>query len=79
MRIINSADTSVEFAAIQVGECFYYDNCLFIKINPVKERGYQKDANAFCFADNNITYVPMACLVTPVEADIVIRRKGVQE
>ena len=79
MRIINNADTSVEFAAISVGECFYYDNCLFIKINPVKERGYQKDANAFCFADNNITYVPMACLVTPVEADIVIRRKGAQE
>lgn len=79
MRIVNNADTSVEFVAIKVGECFYYDNCLFIKINPVKERSYQKDANAFCFADNNITYVPMACLVTPVEADIVIRRKGVQE
>ena len=79
MKIIDNSTTSIEFSAIEVGECFLFDNCLFIKINPVKERGYQKDANAFCFADNNITYVPMACSVTPVEADIVLRSKGVQQ
>ena len=78
MRIIDSADTSVEFFAIKVGECFMFDNCLFIRINPVKERGYERDANAFCFVDNNITYVNEACIVTPVNAEIVIRSKGVE-
>ena len=79
MKIVDNADMSVEFSAIKVGECFYTDKCLFIKINPVVEKGYEKSANAFCFADNNITYVPDDWNVTPVAADIVIRRKGVQE
>ena len=78
MRIIDNADTSVEFSAIKVGECFMFDNCLFVRINPVKERGYERDANAFCFVDNNITYVNEACIVTPVDAEIVIRSKGVK-
>lgn len=78
MKILNSASTTVEFSAIKVGDCFYYDNCLFIKINPVTDLGYDKAANAFCFVDNNITYVPSNWNVTPVEADIVIRSKGVQ-
>jgi hypothetical protein len=79
MRIIDNANTSVEFSAVKVGDCFYYDRCLFIKINPVNELGYDRVANAFCFADNNIAYVPSDWNVTPVTADIVIRRKGVQE
>jgi hypothetical protein len=79
MKIVDNADTSVEFSAIKVGDCFYYDRCLFIKINPVNELGHDRVANAFCFADNNITYVPSDWNVTPVTADIVIRRKGVQE
>lgn len=78
MRIVNTIDKPVEFVHIKVGECFIYDDCLFVRMNPVKERGYKKEANAFCFVDNNITYVPMACLVTPVEADIVIRSKEVK-
>ena len=55
-----------------------YDNCLFVRINPVRERGYEKEANALCFMDNNITYVSEACLVTPVEAEIIVRSKGVE-
>ena len=78
MRIINNADTQVEFVSIKVGECFMFDNCLFIRINPVKERGYERDANAFCFVDNNITYVNEACSVTPVDAEIIISCKGVE-
>ena len=78
MRIIDNTDTSTEFSAIKVGECFMFDKCLFIRINPVKERGYERDANAFCFVDNNITYVNEACIVTPVNAEIVIRSKGVE-
>lgn len=78
MRIIDNTDTSVEFSAIKVGECFTFDNCLFIRINPVKERGYERDANAFCFIDNNITYVNEACIVTPVNAEIVIKSMGVE-
>ena len=78
MRIIDTADTSVEFSAIKVGECFYYDSCLFIKINPVNQVGYDRVANAFCFVDNNITNILNDWNVTPVKADIVIRSKGVE-
>ena len=77
MKIINPFDKHVEFVAIKVGDCFMYDNCLFIRINPVKERGYEKEANAFCFMDNNITYVPESCLVIPVDAEIVLKSRGV--
>lgn len=78
MKITNNINKQVEFVSIKVGECFMFDNCLFIRINPVKERGYERDANAFCFVDNNITYVNEACLVTPVEAEIIISGKGVE-
>ena len=78
MRIINAIDKKAEFASIKVGECFMFDNCLFVRINPVKERGYERDANAFCFMDNNVTYVNEACLITPVDAEIIIRSKGVE-
>jgi hypothetical protein len=76
MRIINNVDKKVEFASIKVGDCFLYDNCLFIKMNPVKPNEHA--ANAYCFVDNAIACVPKAMLVTPVEAEIVIRSKGVE-
>jgi hypothetical protein len=79
MRIIDNANTSVEFSAIKVGECLYTDKCLFIRINPVNQKGYEKAANAFCFADNTITYIPEDWSVVPVEADIIIRSKGVKQ
>ena len=78
MRIIDNANTSVEFSAIKVGECFYYDNSLFIKIEPVVEAGYKKPANALCFTDNRIAEVPGDWNVTPVNAEIVIRSGGVE-
>lgn len=78
MRIIDKADTSVEFSTIKVGECLYSDKCLFIKINPVNEKGYEKPANVFCFADNNITYIPDDWNVIPVNAEIVVKSKGVE-
>ena len=78
MRIIDNAAASVEFSTIKVGECFYYDNSLFIKIEPVVEVGYKKPANALCFTDNRITEVPANWNVIPVEADIVVRNKGVE-
>lgn len=78
MKIINTINKQVEFVSIKVGECFMFDDCLFIRINPVKERGYERDANAFCFVDNNITYVNEACLVTPVNAEIIVHHVGVE-
>lgn len=78
MKITNNINKQVEFVSIKVGECFMFDNCLFIRINPVRERGYERDANAFCFIDNNITYVNEACVVTPVEAEIVLSSKEVE-
>lgn len=78
MRIVNTIDKHVEFVHIKVGECFIYDNCLFVRMNPVKERGYKKEANAFCFVDNNVTHVPEAWLVTPVDVEVVIRSKEVK-
>lgn len=78
MKIVDNANTSVEFSAVKVGDCFYYDRCLFIKINPVNELGHDRVANAFCFVDNNITHVPESCLVIHVDAEIVIKSKGVE-
>ena len=77
MRIIDNADTSVEFSAIKVGECFYYDNCLFMKINSTKSDSPYA-GNAICFVDNNIANVPNNFNVMPVNAEIVIRSKGVE-
>ena len=77
MKIINPSDKHIEFVELNVGDCFMFDNCLFVKINPIKEKGYEKAGNAFCFVDNNITHVPEPCLVLPVEAEVVIRSRGV--
>ncbi len=76
MKIINNIDKKVEFVHIKVGECFIYDNCLLVRMNPVKNN--VNAANAYCFVDNNIACVPQSCLVTPVEAEVVIRSKGVE-
>lgn len=78
MRIIDKANTTVEFSSLKVGDCFIFDNCLFIKMHPVKE-GSPNSGNAFCFVDNCVAFFRSDCTVTPVEADIIIRSKGVQE
>lgn len=78
MRVVDNAATTVEFSSIKIGECFIWDNCLFIKINPFKEKNHDTLSNAFCFVDNMVTCVPHDCNVVPVIADIVIRSKGVQ-
>ena len=76
MKIINTIDKQVEFVSIKVGDCFMYDNCLFVKMNPVKVT--ESSPNAYCFVDNAVANVPQSCLVTPVDAEIVIRSKGVE-
>ena len=76
MKIIDKANTTIEFSAIKIGQCFLYDNCLFVKMNPVKIT--DGSPNAFCFVDNAVACVPQACLVTPVEAEIIIRSKGAE-
>lgn len=78
MKVIDHTDTTVEFSSIKVGECFLYDKCLFIKIHPVKEEKYQTAYNAFCFVDNAVATFSAAWYVTPVDAEIVIRSKGVK-
>jgi hypothetical protein len=78
MRIIDNANTTIEFSALKVGDCFMYDNCLFIKICPVKENS-PNACNAFCFVDNCVAFFRPDFTVTPVEAEIIIRNKGVRE
>lgn len=78
MKIINPFDKHVEFVELKVGDCFIFDSCLFTKINPIKEKGYEKEGNALCFVDNNITHVPEHYSVIPVDAEIVIRGRGVE-
>lgn len=78
MRIIDNANTSVEFSALKVGDCFLYDNCLFIKMHPVKHSS-PSACNAFCFVDNCIACFESGWSVVPVEAEIIIRSKGVKE
>ena len=76
MKIINTIDKQVEFAAIKVGECFMYDKCLFIKMNPVSNGN--QSPNAFCFVDNCVVYFKSEWHVTPVDAEITIHGKGVK-
>ena len=77
MRIIDNASTTVEFSAIKAGDCFIYDNCLFMKIISTKSDSPYA-CNAVCFVDNAIANVPSSTNVTPVDAEIVIRSKGVE-
>ena len=76
MKITNNADKKIEFFDVKVGDCFMYDNCLFIKMNPVKQN--EGSPNAFCFVDNAVACVPQSCLVAPVSAEIVVHSKGVE-
>ena len=78
MRIIDNAHTTVEFSALKAGDCFLYDTCLFIKMNAVKENS-PNSGNAFCFVDNTVAFFRNDRNVTPVEAEVVIRSRGVQE
>lgn len=77
IKIVNNIDKKVEFVHIKVGECFMHDNDLFVKMNPVKND--EHTVNAYCFVDNAIAFacVPQACLVTPVDVEVVIRSKEV--
>lgn len=74
MKITNNADKQVEFVSLKIGDCFIYDNCLFIKMNPIKPNDHP--ANAFCFVDNAVACVPQSMLVTPANAEIIIHSKG---
>ena len=76
MKIIDNTSITVEFSSLKTGDCFIYDNCLFIKIDPTKESSPYA-CNAFCFVDNKLTSVPLDWSVIPVDADITIRNKGV--
>lgn len=77
MKIIDHTDTTVEFSAIRVGECFLCDKCLFIRICPIDKSG-KVYANAFCFVDNSVCFLRNDYNVIPVDADIVVRSKGVK-
>ena len=76
MKIINTIDKQVEFSTIKIGECFYYDKCLFMRMNPVTNSNHSP--NALCFVDNCVAYLDPHWHVTPVNAEIVIRSKGVE-
>jgi hypothetical protein len=75
MRIVNNPP-QVEFSVIKVGECFIQDKCLFVKIDPVSE-GKKHGYNAFCFVDNKIAYIPDSWWVYPVEAEVIIKHRGI--
>ena len=77
MEVIDNTNTLVEFSAVDTGECFYYDNCLFIKSRPIVKGDVT--VNCFCFADNNISYFKDDILVSPVDATITVHKKGVKE
>jgi hypothetical protein len=75
MRIVDKADITVEFSKIKVGECFLYDRCLFIKMQPTKYNLY----NVFCFVDNAVAMFKDDWQVTPVDAEVIVRSKAVTE
>ena len=72
MRIINKLTAVASFSEINVGECFMYDNCLWLKIS---NTSHQAKCNAFCFVDNSTTNFTFDWQVIPVDAEITIRNK----
>ena len=77
MKIINNFNQLATFSSIKVGECFMYDNCLFIKMHPAK-KDVNFSWNAFCFVDNAPASFKDDWHVTPVAAEITIKGKGVE-
>ena len=76
MKIINNVDKLVAFEEIKVGACCLYAGCLYIRMNQVKTNA--NAANAFNFDDNAIAFIGPHIKVQQVEAEIIIRSKGVQ-
>ena len=76
MKIINNVDKLIAFEDIKVGDCFLYAGCLYIRMCQVKNNA--NAANAFNFEDNAIAFIGPYIKVQPVEAEIIIRSKGVQ-
>lgn len=72
MRIINKLAVTMPFSEINTGDCFMYDNCLWLKIDST---AHQAKCNAFCFVDNSTTNIPFDWQVIPVDAEITIRNK----
>jgi hypothetical protein len=74
MRVVDRTEMLVEFSNIKVGECFYYDNCLFIKAHSLEKHGFVE--NAFCFIDNCLCHFKDDWQVIPAEAEITVVKRG---
>ena len=72
MRIINKVNATATFAELRPGDCFLYDNCLFIKFNSTVKAPH----NAFCFVDNATCIFKDEWQVCPVDAEITIYGRG---
>ena len=75
MKIIDNTVKATEFSSLKVGECFLYDNVLFIKMHPVNT-DKPSARNAFCFNDNTIACFNPEAMVMPVTAEVIIQRRG---
>ena len=75
MNVVDRSGTTVEFSRVPVASCFEFENSLFMRIVKEDKMPY----NVIALADGVLYEMASYALVTPVEADIVIRGKGVYE
>ena len=77
MKVINHAKEKVEFFKLNPGDCFYYDDCLYMKTWPADKR-HVAAVNCVCFVDNKICFFQDDVMVTRAEAEVIIHSTGVK-
>ena len=79
MRIVNNLNKLIEFRHVKVGDFFMYDDSLFVRVEPVKEKGSFNILNSLCFTDNRVIFIPGDWHVTPVDVTITIDSKEIKQ
>lgn len=77
MVIVNNLNKLVTFGEVKVGECFIYDNSLYIRISPIGRD--TRAINALCFTDYIPVFMHPDWHVTPVHAVVTINTKVVED
>ena len=68
----NKTENLVEFAAIGTGDCFSYNDEMYIKIESTYNQ-FTKVRNAVNLDDGSVDFFGMADLVTPIDCELVVK------
>lgn len=62
----------IELGGLSRGECFQFDEKIYIKITDITHnvQYHGEDVNCFCFTINKLDYIPSFALVTPLNMEL---------